>query len=590
MVNRNKNALEIDLTASGPAGKHRVSLRLVRVLLGVFSVGMAGPSTDCLHAQTLFNQTFSSGTSITTYVNATNPSTGQFNIIAGSGGAAAVILDPDEGTGNVVGLDRTNGTGVAWFARTKDFSPIPVALKFEFALGVAVTGGPQDKVALLQLGSGFTTNGTPEPTNNVFAQLGFDFYSTNLSYYGITDGNGRYIAGYYGDASGGLIRCQWILNNSGTTLTYTNFTNTLSVLTNDCMDLWVQLGDLNVTTRVLNNFRVPGSGVGLTDFKCVFNQGAGAIGFDNLRITPLTVSNAAPVIIAQPTNLTVLTGSNALFTVNATGFPAPDYRWRFNGTNLPGETNASLLLPAVTTNQAGPYSVAISNSLGAVTSQVAQFTVLVPLTLSDALDRPGLLWTNLGAAAWTAQTNVTHDGVDAARSGVIGNNQASTLSTTVEGPGTLSFWWRVSSEPNYDFLSLQDSKLGALASLSGESGWLFRTVELDAGSHTLYWIYYKDVSASSGLDAGFVDQVTFTPAVAPPSLAVPEFTTGGTFRFHLQGQTGAVYQILAATNLTTNAFDWLPIATVTNQATPLHFTDPQTNLPQRFYRAIVVPQ
>jgi hypothetical protein len=341
---------------------------------------------------------------------------------------------------------------------------------------------------------------------------------------------------------------------------------------------------------VLSNFRVPGPGVGLADFKCVFNQGAGAIGFDNLRVTALTVSNAAPVIIAQPTNLTVLTGSNALFTVNATGFPVPDHQWRFNGTNLPGETNAWLLLPAVTTNQAGPYSVVLSNSLGAVTSQVAQLTVLVPLTLSDALDRPGLLWTNLGAAAWTAQTNVTHDGVDAARSGAIGNNQASTLSTTIEGPGTLSFWWRVSSEPNYDFLSLQDSKLGALAALSGESGWQFRSVELDAGSHTLYWIYSKDISASSGLDAGFVDQVSFTPAAVPPSLTGQEFIHNGAFRFQLQGQTGAVYQILAATNLTTHAADWLPIATLTNLGTPLLFTDPQTNLPQRYYRAVIVPQ
>lgn len=65
-------------------------------------------------------------------MDATNPGTGQFNIIAGTGGAVAVILDPDEGAGNVLGLNRTNGTGVAWFARTKDFSPIPVALRLSF--------------------------------------------------------------------------------------------------------------------------------------------------------------------------------------------------------------------------------------------------------------------------------------------------------------------------------------------------------------------------------------------------------------------------------------------------------------------------
>lgn len=137
-------------------------------------------------------------------------------------------------------------------------------------------------------------------------------------------------------------------------------------------------------------------------------------------------------------------------------------------------------------------------------------------SLADALDDPGLVWTTGGDANWFAQTSETHDGTDAARSGAIGDDESTWLQTTVTGPGTLSFWWRASSEPSYDILEFlldgdwQDE-------LSGDSGWVYSTYTIPPGTHTLRWNYYKDSCCidEDTLDAAFLDEVSFVPTTSP---------------------------------------------------------------------------
>ena len=68
------------------------------------------------------------------------------------------------------------------------------------------------------------------------------------------------------------------------------------------------------------------------------------------------------------------------------------------------------------------------------------------MDLPQALDVEGLAWQSGGSTVWYGQTEVTHDGVDAASSGSITNEQESWVQTTVMGPGVLRFWWKVSSE------------------------------------------------------------------------------------------------------------------------------------------------
>ncbi|MSU21981.1 MAG: hypothetical protein EXS30_11375 [Pedosphaera sp.] len=82
-----------------------------------------------------------------------------------------------------------------------------------------------------------------------------------------------------------------------------------------------------------------------------------------------------PRITRQPDDVTGLASSTVGFSVEASGVPAPDYQWRHNGIDLPGETGASLTVSNVGLNSAGDYSVVVRNSEGSLVSRNALLTV-----------------------------------------------------------------------------------------------------------------------------------------------------------------------------------------------------------------------
>lgn len=82
-----------------------------------------------------------------------------------------------------------------------------------------------------------------------------------------------------------------------------------------------------------------------------------------------------PIITNQPASVGATPGGNASFAVVAGGLPPPTYLWRLNAGPLPGETNAILNLSNLQANQAGNYTVIVSNFLGSVTSTVATLTL-----------------------------------------------------------------------------------------------------------------------------------------------------------------------------------------------------------------------
>jgi len=92
----------------------------------------------------------------------------------------------------------------------------------------------------------------------------------------------------------------------------------------------------------------------------------------------LTV-NTSPAITAQPADQSVRAGSNATFTVTATGMAPMTYQWRFNGTVSPRcDPPTTYTRANAQTNQAGNYSVVITNSLGFATSSNALLSVTLP--------------------------------------------------------------------------------------------------------------------------------------------------------------------------------------------------------------------
>jgi hypothetical protein len=173
-------------------------------------------------------------------------------------------------------------------------------------------------------------------------------------------------------------------------------------------------------------------------------------------------------------------------------------------------------------------------SVGAVDSGSGHVLALLvardfpPAFLPDALDTPALVVSSHNSPQWFGQTNVTHDGADAAQSAEIGNNTASSMRLWVAGPITVNFWWKVSSETNHDFLSFYAG--GVLqTNISGETGWQSCTVPVPPGNQLLVWTYSKDGSGSAGQDAGWVDQLQLIPQ--PPVILtqpIAQQVVGGT--------------------------------------------------------------
>ncbi|MGA3267624.1 MAG: protease pro-enzyme activation domain-containing protein, partial [Verrucomicrobiota bacterium] len=98
-----------------------------------------------------------------------------------------------------------------------------------------------------------------------------------------------------------------------------------------------------------------------------------------------------PLFSADPTNLTVLGGGNAVFSAMVSGATPLSYQWQQNGRNLvnggdvSGAATNVLTLTAVTTNNAGNYSLVATNLFGSATSSVASLTVVLPPAITVAL-------------------------------------------------------------------------------------------------------------------------------------------------------------------------------------------------------------
>ena len=84
-----------------------------------------------------------------------------------------------------------------------------------------------------------------------------------------------------------------------------------------------------------------------------------------------------PIITGQPTNLLVLTGANIAFAVSLTDSSAFfQYQWQMNQTNLPNATNSAYVINSVGTNDAGNYSVIVTNPAGTAASANATLSVV----------------------------------------------------------------------------------------------------------------------------------------------------------------------------------------------------------------------
>ncbi len=249
---------------------------------------------------------------------------------------------------------------------------------------------------------------------------------------------------------------------------------------------------------------------------------------------------AIPVTLdsALPGSRTVASGVTVELKVINRG-SAGTYQWRKEDglgvpQNISGATGDALVLTNVQSANAGRYSCIVTNSLGSATSRTAVLTVLQPTTLDVALDTPGRTWTTGGDLPWSGflAPSPNRDGVDAAASGSIGDNQSSWVETVVTGPLEVKFWWKISAEYQYDTLSFTVNGTQVGTSISWEQDWIQVTHTVGAGQHTLRWTYARDSTGGGGQNKAWLD--SFTTVVPPITVALPEaldtsltLTTGG---------------------------------------------------------------
>jgi alpha-tubulin suppressor-like RCC1 family protein len=356
---------------------------------------------------------------------------------------------------------KNDGTVVAWGQNTYRQTNVPAGLNHV----VSVAGGADHSLALIQ-------DGPPVIFTQPASQTNYAGFTAILS----------------GNASGlQPLYFQWLFN--GTNI----------------------IGATNATLILAN---AQPNMAGVYSFLC--SNALATAASSNAVISVLTNS---PFLTLQPTNQTGIAGSNVTFFVAVGAGPVPNlYQWRFNGTNITGATNAVLTLTNVQAANQGNYAAVVDNGFGTALSSNAYLTVIA-LDLPTALNTTGLTWTTSGSAVWFAQTNTSHDGLEAAQSGTVANGQSSALQTTVTGPGTLTFWWMCSpaTAPYPNTLSFSSSQGNNSASVNSTSGWQQRTFYLGAGQQTLTWNYSR-YSILSSQSTGWVDQVGFTPGGTPPTI------------------------------------------------------------------------
>jgi mono/diheme cytochrome c family protein len=151
------------------------------------------------------------------------------------------------------------------------------------------------------------------------------------------------------------------------------------------------------STFVLTNVTVSDAG----HYEVVISDSAGSS--TSAPITLTIIPPVAPSFTMEPTpsEATNYAGSLTDFSAVVAGTPPISLQWQYQGVNIPGATGTELILAALSTNDAGSYTLLASNSYGTNLSAVATLTVL---TAPNNLE-PNVLTSRYDNARDGANTN-----------------------------------------------------------------------------------------------------------------------------------------------------------------------------------------
>jgi hypothetical protein len=139
----------------------------------------------------------------------------------------------------------------------------------------------------------------------------------------------------------------------------------------------------------------------------------------------------------------------------------------------------------------------------------------------------GLPWQFTGGN-WTIDAN-SYNSTNAAKSATISHSQSTAMTVTLDCPtaGTISFWKKVSSEQNYDYLRFYINNTMRNQWSGTSDVWSQITYDVSPGTNTFKWEYAKDSYSSAGSDCAWIDDIVFpsTGGVSGTPVISLQYTT-----------------------------------------------------------------
>jgi len=211
----------------------------------------------------------------------------------------------------------------------------------------------------------------------------------------------------------------------------------------------------------------------------------------SLRINyGVAATAAAPSFTTQPSAQSVNPGSTLTLTAAATGTPSPTYQWyKVTGSGdqlISGATNATYIVLAASSSDAGNYKVVATNAVGSTTSNTVAVTVGTPATPYETWSTgQGLTSGNNGASQ-----DPDGDGIANLLEFVLGGNPLSATSApapVVARSGsnlTLTYDVKTAATAQFSVVAQTSSDLSSwTAAVNGIAGVAITTTPVDVNTN-----------------------------------------------------------------------------------------------------------
>lgn len=128
-------------------------------------------------------------------------------------------------------------------------------------------------------------------------------------------------------------------------------------------------------------------------------------------------------------------------------------------------------------------------------------------------------WGTMGTQPWFTTNYLPFQGNYCAQSGIINDYETSglRLGVTVMVDDSVSFWYKVSSEQDWDYLYYKIDNV-MVDRWSGIIPWTFAAYPVTGGLHILMFSYEKDGAFSTGMDCAWLDNIKLPPGAVLTSI------------------------------------------------------------------------